>query len=177
MASSAKPGLFRRLFGGSDSFVERRSRPRTPPPEGTRALIIDDSTTVIAVLGKMLRQSGYQTGTALDAETGIQLARSDKPEVIFLDIVLPGMNGFAALRALKRDPETRDIPVIMMSGNMQATEQFYAQRIGADDFLKKPFPRAELFAKLAKLLDTPTPDDSSLEGDSGPTVVDNSESP
>ncbi len=177
MASSARPGLLRRLFGGTESFVERRRKPRTPPPEGTRALIIDDSTTVIAVLGKMLRQSGYQVGSALDAETGIQLARSDQPEVIFLDIVLPGMNGFAALRALKRDPETRDIPVIMMSGNMQATEQFYAQRIGADDFLKKPFPRAELFSKLAKLLDTPEPEASPMDADSGPTVVDNGDTP
>lgn len=175
MSSTAKPGLFRRLFRGADSFVERRRRPRSPPPEGTRALIIDDSTTVIAVLGKMLRQNGYQASSALDAETGIQLARSDQPEVIFLDIVLPGMNGFAALRTLKRDPETRHIPVIMMSGNMQATEQFYAQRIGADDFLKKPFPRAELFSKLSKLLDTPEPTSDSLDADSGPTVVDNSD--
>ncbi|MCK7594707.1 response regulator [Pseudomarimonas salicorniae] len=175
MSSTAKPGLFRRLFGGTESFVERRRRPRSPPPDGTRALIIDDSNTVLAVLGKMLRQNGYLTSTAQDAESGIQLARSERPDVVFLDIVLPGMNGFAALRALKRDPETRDIPVIMMSGNMQATEQFYAQRIGADSFLKKPFPRAELFSHLERLLDASRLPTALDDGDPGPSVVDNSE--
>lgn len=175
MSSTGKPGLFRRLFGGSEGFVERRRRPRKPTPEGTRALIIDDSNTVLAVLGKMLRQNGYLTSTALDAESGIQLARSEHPDVVFLDIVLPGMNGFAALRTLKRDPDTRDIPVIMMSGNMQATEQFYAQRIGAEDFLKKPFPRAELFARLEKLLDASRVPAVPEGEDRGPDVVDNSE--
>lgn len=173
MSSTARPGLLRRLFGGADSFVERRRKPRTPPPEGARALIIDDSSTVLAVLGKMLRQNGYVTSTALDAESGIQLARSEHPDVVFLDIVLPGMNGFAALRNLKRDPETREIPVIMMSGNMQATEQFYAQRIGADSFLKKPFPRAELFASLERLLGASRLPTALEDADQGPTVVDN----
>lgn len=175
MSSSAKPGLFRRLFGAAEHFNERRRKPRRPTPEGTRALIVDDSTTVLAVLGKMLRQNGYLTSTALDAETGLQLARSEQPAVVFLDIVLPGMNGFAALRALKRDEETRDIPVIMMSGNLQATEQFYAQRIGADDFLKKPFPRAELFAKLERLLDASQLPRAVEDGEPGPSVVDNGE--
>jgi len=73
--------------------------------------------------------------------------------MIFLDIVLPGMNGFAALRLLRRDEQTRDIPIVMISGNEQATEQFYAQRIGADDFMKKPFSRAEVFARIERLLD------------------------
>ena len=78
---------------------------------------------------------------------------TERPDLIFLDIVLPGMNGFAALRALRRDAATRDIPVIMISGNEQATEQFYAHRIGADDFMKKPFSRAEVFARIERLLD------------------------
>ena len=59
----------------------------------------------------------------------------------------------AALRIMRRDPATRDIPVIMISGNEHATEQFYAQRIGADDFMKKPFSRSEVFARIEKLLD------------------------
>jgi twitching motility two-component system response regulator PilH len=177
MSSNARPGLFRRLFGATESFIERRRQPRKPTPQGVQALLIDDSTTVLAVLGKMLRQNGYLVSTALDAESGLQKARDDRPDVVFLDIVLPGMNGFAALRTLKRDPATRDIPVVMMSGNMQATEQFYAQRIGADDFLKKPFPRAELFAKLERLLKVPQPSPSSDPEESGPGVVDNSDSP
>jgi DNA-binding response OmpR family regulator len=81
----------------------------------------------------------------------VELARAEKPDLIFLDIVLPGMNGFAALCILRRDPITKDIPIIMMSGNAEATEQFYAQKIGADDFMKKPFSRPELFARIERL--------------------------
>ena len=75
------------------------------------------------------------------------------PDLIFRDIVLPGMDGFAALRTLRREPATKPVPIIMISGNVQATEQFYVQRIGADDFMKKPFSRAEVFARIERLLD------------------------
>ena len=143
--------LFRRLFGGSSQ--ERREKPRVNAREGTRMLIVDDSPTIVAMLRKFLQQNGYQTLEAGDAEKGIEIARAERPSMIFLDIVLPGMNGFAALRQLRRDPVTREIPIIMISGNEQATEQFYAQRIGADDFMKKPFSRSEVFARIERLLD------------------------
>ena len=81
------------------------------------------------------------------------MVQTEKPELIFLDIVLPRMNGFSALRHLRRDPATRDIPVIMISGNEQATEQFFGSAIGADDFMKKPFSRSEVFARIERLLD------------------------
>ena len=133
--------------------IERRSRPRLNAREDTRALIIDDSRTVVAALKKILRSAGYLTLEALDAESGLEIARTELPDIIFLDIVLPGMNGFAALRALRRDQNTREIPVIMISGNEQATEQFFGTRIGADDFMKKPFSRFEVFARIERLLD------------------------
>jgi twitching motility two-component system response regulator PilH len=63
------------------------------------------------------------------------------------------MDGFNALRTLRRHPATKAVPIIMISGNSQATEQFYVQRIGADDFMKKPFSRAEVFTRIAALLD------------------------
>ena len=141
--------LFKRLFG----TTERREKPRVYAREGTRVLIVDDSPTIVAMLRKFLQQSGYTTIEAGDAESGIEVARAEHPDIIFLDIVLPGMNGFAALRQLRRETATREIPVIMISGNEQATEQFYAQRIGADDFMKKPFSRAEVFARIERLLD------------------------
>ncbi|MEO8802486.1 MAG: response regulator [Rudaea sp.] len=141
--------LFKRFFGSQD----RREKPRVNAREGTRVLIIDDSPTIVAMLRKLLRQNGYDTLEAGDAEKGLELARSEKPDLIFLDIVLPGMNGFAALRQLRRDPITIRTPIIMISGNEQATEQFYAQRIGADDFMKKPFSRSEVFTRIENLLD------------------------
>jgi DNA-binding response OmpR family regulator len=133
---------------------ERRVRHRLNARTGTRVLIIDDSATVVAVLRKMLRSVGYVTLEALDAEKGVELARAERPDLIFLDIILPGMNGFAALRVLRRNPLTVRIPVILMSGNEQATEQFFGSRIGVDDFMKKPFSRAEVFARIERLLDS-----------------------
>lgn len=145
--------LFKRLFGSTPGATERRVKPRLSAREGTRVLIVDDSATIVALLRKMLRQNGYITLEAGDAESGVELAKQETPDLIFLDIVLPGMNGFAALRILRRDAATKDIPIIMISGNEQATEQFYAQRIGADDFMKKPFSRSEVFARIERLLD------------------------
>jgi CheY-like chemotaxis protein len=132
---------------------ERREKPRINARSRTRMLVIDDSATIVALLSRMLRQNDYDVLEAFDAESGLEIARAQAPELIFLDIVLPGMDGFAALRQLRRDPFTRDIPVIMISGNEQATEQFYVHRIGADDFMKKPFSRAEVFARIERLLD------------------------
>ena len=132
---------------------ERRERPRINAKDGTRVLVIDDSPTIVALLKRMLEQSGYTALEAIDAESGVALALSVVPDLIFLDIVLPGMNGFEALRRLRRDPISKTIPIIMISGNELATEQFYAQRIGADDFMKKPFSRSEVFARIEKLLD------------------------
>ncbi len=133
--------------------VERRNRDRMNALPGTRVLIIDDSRTIVTALRKMLHSAGYRTLEALDAESGLEIARSQPVELIFLDIVLPGMNGFSALRQLRKDARTQEMPVIMMSGNEQATEQFFGSRIGADDFMKKPFSRQEVFARIERLLD------------------------
>lgn len=133
---------------------ERRQRSRLNAIEGTRVLVIDDSKTVIAVLKKFLRSAGYEVIEALDAESGLELMRTERPDLVFLDIMLPGMNGFAALRHIRRDPNLRETPVIMMSGNEQAMEKFFGTRIGADDFMKKPFSRYEVFFRIERLLDT-----------------------
>ena len=133
--------------------TERRTRKRVNTHKNRRVLIIDDSPTIVAALKKMLRSAGCITLEAFDAEHGLELVRREMPDLVFLDIVLPGMNGFAALRLMRRDAKTQAIPVIMISGNEQATEQFYAKRIGADDFMKKPFSRFEVFARMEALIE------------------------
>lgn len=138
---------------GDHEGPERRERVRRNARSGTRVLVIDDSPTIVALLKRMLQQNQFEVLEAFDAETGIEIARREVPGLIFLDIVLPGMDGFNALRSLRRDPATRQVPIIMISGNAQATEQFYVQRIGADDFMKKPFSRAEVFNRIEALLD------------------------
>jgi CheY-like chemotaxis protein len=142
-------GLIKRIFGNEHG--ERRAVRRSGVPKGALVLVVDDSATIRAVLGKMLAQDSHVVLKAADGDSAIAMAKKEQPDLIFLDIVMPGMNGFAVLRALRRDPQTHDIPIVMISGNLQATEQFYVQRFGADDFMKKPFGRGEVFARIQHL--------------------------
>jgi len=140
-------GFIKRLLG-NHANVERVQTTR-----GAQVLVIDDSPTICAVLGKMLGKEGYGVLKANEGERALELARSAQPALIFLDVVMPGMNGFTVLRKLRHDPVTCDIPIVMISGNQQATEQFYLQRYGADDFMKKPFDRDDVCERIAQLVD------------------------
>ena len=142
-------GLLKRLVAGGE---RRHSEPRVRAATSTRVLVVDDSATIRAVLGKMLGQDGYEVLKAADGESALEQARTERPDLVFLDIVLPGLSGFAVLRKLRHDPLTAQIPIVMISGNVQATEQFYVQRYGADDFMKKPFGRAEVFERIQQLV-------------------------
>jgi twitching motility two-component system response regulator PilH len=137
----------------AEARADRRKKKRINAVAGTKVLIVDDSPTIVALLSRMLKQNQYTVLEAGDGESALEIARAQRPGLIFLDIVLPGMSGFTALRTLRHDPVTKDIPIVMISGNAQATEQFYVQRIGADNFMKKPFSRAEVFTYIERLLD------------------------
>ena len=143
--------FFKRLLGSHAQEAVHHGRP-LQAALGAKMLVVDDSPTIRAVLGKMLGQDGYAVQKAVDGESAIELAKAEQPEVIFLDIVLPGINGFAVLRALRHDPVTQHIPIVMISGNQQATEQFYVQRFGADDFIKKPFGQREVQQAIHQLV-------------------------
>ncbi|KZC38611.1 MULTISPECIES: response regulator [Rhodanobacter] len=142
-------GFFKRLLG-SQTAGGHRVEPQAAL--GARMLVVDDSPTICAVLGKMLHQDGYAVLKATGGVEAIELARRERPALIFLDVVMPGTNGFAVLRTLRHDPLTRDIPIVMISGNPQATEQFYLQRFGADDFMQKPFDRDEVYLRIGQLV-------------------------
>ena len=131
---------------------ERRRRPRKQLPDGTTALIIDDSKTMVAALGRMLRENHFTVLEALSGEDGLEVLRKNKPDVIFLDIVMPGLSGFDVLRRIRRSQYVGKVPVIIMSGNEAATEEYYVRRIGADDFMRKPCSRAEVFSRVERLL-------------------------
>lgn len=134
--------FLKRLLGGAAQEPAPDSMRKTTL--GARVLVVDDSATIRAVLGRMLEVDGYEVARAADGESALDMARAEPPALIFLDIVLPGMNGFSVLRSLRHDPATQHIPIVMISGNQQATEQFYVQRFGADDFISKPFGQAEV---------------------------------
>ena len=126
---------------------------RIDPHPGTQVLIIDDSTTITSSLSSQLKSVGCLTLDANDAEAGLEVARTERPHLIFLDVMLPGMNGFSALRKIRRDPDLRDIPVIIMSASEKAAEYYFGKHSDADDFMKKPFSRYEVFARIERLLD------------------------
>ncbi len=147
-------GYMRRMSGllGLRKSGDRRRARRYEAPRGCRILVIDDSKTVVKILSRMLSQNEYEPIAAGDAESGLQLARQYPPDLIFLDILLPGMNGFAALRRLRQDPATAEVPVIMISGDEQSMARMVLDRLGSDDFMKKPFGRAEVFTRIEGLV-------------------------
>ena len=132
--------------------AERRSEDRVKLPNNATVLIVDDSRTAIAVLTKILEPTGYSIISALNGEEGIEMAKVHQPDMILMDVIMPGLNGFQATRILRKDEQTKEIPIIIISGNEQATEKFWGLRVGANGFLPKPVDRAELFHLLGEHL-------------------------
>jgi len=117
-----------------------------------RVLIVDDSPTEVHVLRTILEGSGHQVTSADNAEEGIGLARSDKPDLILMDVVMPGMNGFQATRALTKDEETSSIPIIIVTTKDQETDRVWGLRQGAKDYISKPVVAEELIGKIGTIL-------------------------
>lgn len=114
-------------------------------------LVVDDSPTERHVLQDLLSRAGYEVVESDSGEDAIAKARSLRPDLILMDVVMPGLNGFQATRAISRDPETRTIPVIMCTSKSQETDRIWGLRQGARDYLVKPVVRAELLAKIQSL--------------------------
>jgi len=116
-----------------------------------KILIVDDSPTERHVLNDMLTKAGYEVFASDNGEDAIVKARKMKPDLILMDVVMPGLNGFQATRAISRDPETKSIPVIMCTSKSQETDKIWGLRQGARDYVVKPVDRDELLAKIASL--------------------------
>ncbi len=143
----------RSLFSSADNTSkDRRGEERIRLPDSATILIVDDSRTAIAVLKKTFAPTGYDILSASDGEEGIEMAKLHRPDLILMDIIMPGLNGFQATRILRKDADTQDIPIVIISGNEQATEKFWGLRVGANGFLAKPVDRAELFHLLREHL-------------------------
>jgi len=117
-----------------------------------RILIVDDSPTEVHVLKTMLEKNGFETLTAMSGEEGLEKARSERPDLVLMDIVMPGLNGFQATRQLTRDPETADIPVIIVTTKDQETDRIWGLRQGAKDYITKPVEERDLVAKVKAVL-------------------------
>jgi DNA-binding response OmpR family regulator len=151
--------LFERLFrrrpavDPSGPTPERRQRQRRASTHTRTALIVDDSKTVVAQLGLMMHQNKFEVLEAFDGESALKILENARVDIVFLDIILPGITGFEVLRKIRRHPRLASTTrVIVMSGNEAATEEYYVKRIGADEFMRKPFTRAAVFASVEKVL-------------------------
>jgi twitching motility two-component system response regulator PilH len=116
-----------------------------------KILIVDDSPTERHVLNDLLTKSGYEVVASDNGEDAILKAKLLKPDLILMDVVMPGLNGFQATRAISRDPETRTIPVILCTSKSQETDKIWGMRQGARDYVIKPVNREELLAKIQAL--------------------------
>ena len=119
-----------------------------------RIAIIEDSLTDTAVFTDMLRRNGHHVISAGSAEEGMEMVRRELPELVLMDVILPGMNGFQATRALSRDPITSSIPVIIVSTKAMETDRVWGMRQGAKDFMVKPPSEADLIGRINSLLGT-----------------------
>jgi twitching motility two-component system response regulator PilH len=117
-------------------------------------LIVDDSPTEVHVMKSALEKHGYRIECASDGAEAIVKAKSLKPDLIFMDVVMPGINGFQATRKLAADPETKSIPVIMVTSKDQETDRIWGMRQGAIDYLVKPVSASELVQKAQAALDS-----------------------
>ncbi len=115
-------------------------------------LIIDDSPTDVRVFTTLLERAGHRVSSAGSAEQGIEMARRLRPDLVIMDVIMPGMNGFQATRALTRDPATQDVPILIITTKSMETDRVWGLRQGARDFLTKPVGEKELLARIQNLL-------------------------
>lgn len=114
-------------------------------------LVVDDSKTELMFLSDLLQKRGFSVKTAENAEQAMAVLTTAKPDLILMDVVMPGQNGFQLTRAIARTPEYAGIPIIICTSKSQETDKVWGLRQGARDYITKPVDPAELFAKIAAL--------------------------
>ena len=115
-------------------------------------LIIDDSPTDVRVFTTLLEKTGFKVTSASNAEDGIEMVKSIRPDLVIMDVIMPGMNGFQATRTLNRDPETSHVPILIITTKSMETDRVWGLRQGARDFVTKPVSEKELLSRIQKLL-------------------------
>ena len=111
-------------------------------------LLVDDSRTELHVLSDLLVRQGYRVRTAENGDEALRRIAEEKPDLILMDVVMPGQNGFQLTRTLTRDPRYADVPVIMCTSKGQETDKVWGMRQGARDYVVKPVDPGELVQKI-----------------------------
>jgi twitching motility two-component system response regulator PilH len=113
-----------------------------------KILVVDDSKTELYHLSDLLGKCGYQVRTAENGDEALRRLAEDKPDLILMDVVMPGANGFQLTRTITRDPRWSDVPVIMCTSKNQETDRVWGMRQGARDYIVKPVNAEELVSKI-----------------------------
>ena len=116
-----------------------------------KILVVDDSKTELMYLTDILVKNGFSVKTAENAEDAFRRLAEEKPELILMDVVMPGQNGFQLTRAITRDPLYSDIPIMMCTSKSQETDRVWGMRQGAKDYITKPVDPDELMTKIKAL--------------------------
>lgn len=124
----------------------------TDPPNAGRVLVVDDNEAVTRMLERLLAQDGYEVEIAHDGVSALQFIEKRTPDLVVLDVVIPGLNGFDLCRRLKQDPATRLLPVVLVTGYNERDKRIEGATAGADDFLSKPIDTEELLARVRSLI-------------------------
>ncbi len=117
-----------------------------------KILIVDDEKDIVKMLNYNLKKEGYRTVDAHDGEDALDLAVREHPDLIILDLMLPGIDGLEVCKQLKKEVKTSRIPVIMLTAKTQETDKIVGLELGADDYVSKPFSLKELIARIKAVL-------------------------
>ena len=114
-----------------------------------KILVVDDSPTDLQWFRELLSKKGFEVVTAASGEEGVSKTKAEMPDLVLMDVVMPGLNGFQATRTLARDESTKDIPVILCTNKSQETDRIWGLKQGAKDYVTKPVDADELLGKIA----------------------------
>ncbi|MGB9738990.1 response regulator transcription factor [Chloroflexus sp.] len=127
-------------------------------------LVVDDEPGIVKIARDYLERAGFHVTSAGDGPSALRLARQEHPSLIVLDLMLPGMDGLDVTRALRQDPLTAGVPIIMLTARVEETDRLIGLELGADDYITKPFSPRELVARVRAVL-------RRIEGHLQPTKV------
>ncbi len=123
---------------------------KTPPNTSARILVVDDDPEIVTMLSTRLSKRGYRVSTANDGHRALELAKRELPDLMLLDVMMPGKSGWEVARALKQDPVTQGIKIVMVTAIGEAVNEITSPLYGADAHIDKPFE----FERLEKVIET-----------------------
>jgi two-component system, OmpR family, phosphate regulon response regulator PhoB len=132
--------------------ASRSASPATPAPVAAHILVVDDEPDISALVAYHLARESYRVRTAASGPEAIRAAELERPDLVVLDLMLPGMSGLQVLEELRRRPETQEIPVILLTARREEEDRIAGLRLGADDYVAKPFSPQELILRVGAVL-------------------------